>query len=81
MGHIVLYKDKKNGIRLTLSNDCKLITLHDYIQNKAKTITVFELMTMLGYQVDKSLQNQKHRDIRVKKKKQTKQTSNEGNQQ
>jgi hypothetical protein len=68
MGHIVLYKDKKNGIRLTLSNDCKIITLHDYIQNTSKTITIFELMVMLGYQIDKSLINKQNRDIRVKKK-------------
>jgi len=75
MGHIVLYKDKKNGIRLTLSNDCKIITLHDYIQNKAKTITVMELIGMLGGQVDQSMLNKQNRDIRVKKKKQTKQTN------
>jgi len=80
MGHIVLYKDKKNGIRLTLSNDCKLITLHDYIHDKAKTITVFELIGILGGQVDQSMLNKQNRNIRVKKKKHTKQTSNEGNQ-
>ena len=46
-GYIVLYRDKKSGIKLTMSNDCRVFTFIEYPQNLAKTLTIEDLTSAI----------------------------------